>query len=279
MRIYLATPSFSSRERDALLKCEAAGVRPQRMLFSFHGNANLAIDEIHEALPGVEIFLDSGAYSAFASGAQIDPEKYLRWVDRWASKVVAAAAPDVIGDATRSHALTLEALQQDFGVPMLPVFHVGDPWSYLEEYAGLTEYLAFGGMVPFVLRGEILRRWIAEGFRRLSHSHRVHAFGLTVAPLLHAFPWCSADSSTWMVGCMFGTCLIFDGFDFHRVVLTPKNAVRYARALRGFDADLSLLASAGKSPEKAIELLYVGARSMRALEDWLGRKERNGNHA
>lgn len=185
-----------------------------RLLLSFYFFRDEDMAELLTACQGagapVDVFADSGAYSALTCGTTVDEDEYIRWVERWASHFTVAAGPDVIGDPVATRDATLRMRERVTSIPVLPTFHVGEDWRYLDFWAERTDYLALGGMVPFVRRPKLLTRWCAEAFRRIPPTTRVHGFGLTTMSMLQRFPWYSADSSTWANALRFASLRLFD---------------------------------------------------------------------
>jgi hypothetical protein len=80
--------------------------------------------------------LDSGAYTAWTKGIHIDLAEYiavckkLRAEDPTLAEIIAL---DVIGSGKGSlkNSLAMKAA----GVEAMPVFHIGDDWGILKEYA------------------------------------------------------------------------------------------------------------------------------------------------
>ena len=74
--------------------------------------------------------LDSGAFSAWRSGAKIDIDALIAESkkQRWKESVCL----DVIGKPAQSVANAI--YMQDRGSPAFPVFHFTDPWEHLDEY-------------------------------------------------------------------------------------------------------------------------------------------------
>lgn len=134
--------------------------------------------------------LDSGAYSAFASGTAVDIDALTREskMPMWTE----AAALDVIGDpmASKRNAVAMRMC----GSPAWPTFHVGDPWTLLAFYCAHWPKVGLGGMVGRY-RPE-LRRWLDRVFATAG-LHAFHAFGLMDKQILLTYPFHSADASSW----------------------------------------------------------------------------------
>jgi hypothetical protein len=157
----------------------------------------------------VELFADSGAFTAATTGAAVDLDDYAAWLHRWRHVLTTAATLDVIGDpaATARNTEALEAA----GLPVLPTFHVGTPWPVLEALCARYRYLALGGMVPHYKRRDEVMRWLVKAFRTAQrHGTVFHGFGQTNTQSLALLPFYSVDSSSWIAGCRYGKALLWD---------------------------------------------------------------------
>lgn len=185
-----------------------------RVLISFHYFRDVDLDKLFgERWPGPppEVFADSGAYSAFAAGADVKVEEYASWLTRWRHWFQVAANLDVIGDgpaaaaATRSNQEWLE----DRGFQVLPVFHAAEPWEALEHYLDSGyPYLALGGLVG--RRPTSIMAWLVRCFQMARGRAVFHGFGLTSWRPLADLPWFSVDSSTWGASYRYGQLALFD---------------------------------------------------------------------
>ena len=157
------------------------------------------------------LMLDSGAFSAWQSGHEIKLESLTRETmhPRWSESV----SLDVIGSwrGSMQNAIAMRAL----GSPAMPVFHVNDPWETLDRYCDNWPKVGLGGMVGRD-RSDVLR-WVEQVFRR-RWPHRFHAFGRTEKPLTMAYPFHSADSTSWTVPVAFARAVRIRGAKVGRVM-------------------------------------------------------------
>jgi hypothetical protein len=183
-----------------------------RILLSYFYFRDKDLDEVVEVFQGipVEIFADSGAYSAATSGSTIKAEEYIEWVERWQHRITVCAAPDVIGDAVATERDTNLMLKAKLKTTVLPVYHVGEPWEYLEKWSRECDYIALGGMVPYSMQPRFLRAWCKKAFKVMKPGTKVHGFGMTSWDKMIEFPWHSVDSSSWTSAVRFGQIQLFD---------------------------------------------------------------------
>ena len=155
---------------------------------------------------GDKVFLDSGAFSAFSLGVDVDLGAYCRWINA-NRDIIKSDGPDLmasvldgIGDPLKTYQNQLS--MEELGVRPLPCFHYGEDERYLEWYISNYEYITIGGMVPistlqlFHWLDRIWNKYLTDGSGRA--RIKVHGFGLTSVPLMQEYPWYSVDSSSWV---------------------------------------------------------------------------------
>lgn len=162
-----------------------------------------------------QVFIDSGAFSAFTLGITIDIAEYCNYIKRNADiirkedGVVMASVLDGIGDPllTYRNQLTMESL----GAKPLPCFHAGEDERYLEWYVKNYDYITLGGMVGSSTKAlcvwldRMWERYLTDGSGR--PRLKVHGFGITAVPIMERYPWHSVDSSSWIQSAAFGSII------------------------------------------------------------------------
>lgn len=177
----------------------------QHFLESYHyiGKGRYA-ERIREN--GTKVFLDSGAFSAFSLGVEVDLPAYCRWIQQNLDLIrvedgdLMASVLDGIGDPLKTY--QNQWAMEQLGVRPLPCFHYGEDERYLEHYLANYSYITIGGMVPistpqlFHWLDRIWNKYLIDGSGRA--RIKVHGFGLTSVPLMTEYPWYSVDSSSWV---------------------------------------------------------------------------------
>lgn len=165
---------------------------------------------------GRKVFLDSGAFSAFTKGVEVDLPKYCDYIKRnkdiieHVDGTLLASVLDGIGDPLKTwrNQLAMEQL----GVRPLPCFHYGEDERYLEWYIANYDYITLGGMVPIstpqlkLWLDRIWEKYLTDGSGR--PRIKVHGFGLTTVSLMERYPWYSVDSSAWVQIARVGGMLL-----------------------------------------------------------------------
>jgi hypothetical protein len=165
----------------------------------------------------IDLFLDSGAFSAANQGYVIDIQEYINFIERHKDSLTCYANLDVIGDPTKGidgaeETLKNQQAMEAAGLTPMPVFHVGEDESYLRYYVENYEYVGLGGMVPFST--QVLRTWLDRVFRELVCDAKgwpqvkIHGFGMTSLSLMLRYPWYSVDSTSWIMASRNGTIYV-----------------------------------------------------------------------
>lgn len=165
-----------------------------------------------------QIFLDSGAFSAYTLGVSLSVADYCDYIQRnrdiirTDGNAVMASVLDGIGDPLQTYRNQIEMEQR--GCRPLPCFHAGEDERYLEWYVQNYEYITLGGMVGSSTKqlciwlDRIWDRYLTDGSGR--PRLKVHGFGITAIPIMERYPWHSCDSSSWIQSAAFGSIVTPD---------------------------------------------------------------------
>lgn len=169
------------------------------------------------------LFIDSGAFTAWTKGKQIDVEEYIDFINKRSEFIYLYGQVDSIpGDRVHgtTHKQVVESAQKTWENylymrpkmknpdGLLYTFHVGEPLYFLEnamkwkdEKGKHIPYIALGGMVGKTK--EVRRKFLDLCFEVIKKSSnpnvKVHAFGMTDFELLEQYPITSADSTSWIM--------------------------------------------------------------------------------
>lgn len=161
-----------------------------------------------------DIFLDSGAFSAYTQNVEIDLNEYIAFIKEHKEHLTVYANLDVIGspEKTWRNQRRMEAA----GLKPLPCFHYGEDPKWLKLYLSRgADYIALGGMAAsksgMALTNEQRSIWLDDIWKNYLTDDKgmplvkVHGFGLTSNYLMRRYPWWSVDSTSWvMTGRMGG---------------------------------------------------------------------------
>jgi len=210
MKVFLAG-LFSVAFEQRLVK---AGIK-HRLISFYTDHPNDAYFEIWDA-QNVNVFLDSGAFSAWSQGAKVDLKRYIQYIKRYESLLFCYVNLDVIYDveATKRNQKTME----DAGLHPLPVFHYGSDFDTFFELAENYTYIGIGGMVPISVPH--VDGFLARVFHAKPDRVSLHGFGISSTYIIQKYPFVSVDTTAWMSGAQFGK------------VDTPLGAVHLGEKLR-----------------------------------------------
>lgn len=159
----------------------------------------------------VDLFLDSGAFSAKSQNTEINIEDYMSFILKNKRHISFYSNLDVIGDPKKTWENQL--IMEKAGLSPIPVFHYGEDEFWLEKYLKKQyDYISLGGMVP--ISTSALMVWLDRMFQHyLTDKNgmpviKVHGFGLTSFPLIFRYPWYSIDSTSWVVTGRLGSIFI-----------------------------------------------------------------------
>lgn len=217
MKLYLA--SFSAQEKnyggaDKQEKKYLSLGLTSRLFSNFHLNRMKEnfksfqyLGEIKKMQNQISLFLDSGAFSAWSKGIEININEYINFIKKYQKYLTVYAVLDDIN----SPEITWknQKYMEDAGLNPLPVFHYGEDEKWLSECMKY-DYFALGGMVP--ISNAKLKPWLDKIWRKLVDKDgyakfKVHGFGLTSVELMKRYPWYSVDSTSWVMTGRFGSVM------------------------------------------------------------------------
>ena len=217
-------------------------------------------------------FLDSGAYSAWSRGAEIDLDEYIEfiranieWIDVYANLDCLAGKPGSLPSPGEREAAAQKGWENFLymraaGLDPIPVFHFGEGHEWLEKILDYgSTYIGLGGLVgiPSGLR----REWLDGVFDRITDDTgmplvKTHGFGMTAVDLIFRYPWYSVDSTTW-------------------IKITANGAVYLPAQVDGqfvFDRSPTTIAVSDRNPRQAADGKHANSMpesARRVLDQWL----------
>ncbi len=196
-------------------------------------------------------FLDSGAYSAWSKGTEIDLDEYCAFIRSNIEHIEVYACLDSIPGKPGRAATEKERREaadltwQNYlymkseGLEPLPVYHYGEDFKYLERMLDYgCDYIGIGGLVS--VPGPMRRHWLDRLFKRITDPKgmpivKTHGFGMTAVPLIFRYPWYSIDSTTWIQitanGAVYLPAVVDGEFVFDRIPSTVTVSARNPKQL------------------------------------------------
>lgn len=231
MRIHLATTTHrlgSGDETRNLLPSE----KHSGCLFSYayEGQEHLwkeCWDKMTDLRP--RVIIDSGAFTAWTSGKTINPRDYLEWAldfdKRWRHKMASlryinldhipaskgvSATPEQLKEAVEKSMKNADFLRLSGLAPVIEVFHQDEPLEILKKLEDRRD----GGCIALSPRNDVSvqkrEKWLYEVTKYCVKTFGrngippAHGLAVTNETLLKAFPFYSADSSSWVSCLRFG---------------------------------------------------------------------------
>jgi len=245
-----------------------------RILLSYHYYRDIDLDAIfakYFSKPYPDVFADSGGFSAMTQGVEIDWREYAKWINKWSHLFTVYANLDVIDDADAT--IENQKRLEDVGLHPLPVFHTGESWHYLEAYLERYQYIALGGMVPYMTSPKVIMPWLIKAFRLAGNKAVYHGFGATAWTVVKSLPWYSVDSSSWGQGFRFGQVPVFDARRGRFVKLklgNRKDWQKHASLVRSFGFDP--MDFADRERNDRAKICAISALSYMMAEQWLRKR-------
>ncbi len=127
-----------------------------------------------------------------------------------------------------------------YGLPIVEVFHQDEPWHFLDQ---LLERLPPKGVLALSPRndvhaaaragwlGQVLHHLVVRRGIPLERFPRCHGLAATCRECLEAFPFYSADSSTWVNAFRYGSVVQRSGKQAKMTTIFPSSTVGVAQML------------------------------------------------
>lgn len=167
-------------------------------------NEKKVIEE--RAANGYMTFVDSGAFSAYTKGINVDINDYIGWINRWSPYLERYCCLDVIPSDKVSVQESAKQTWKNYQYMKTKVtdpsklvycFHVGEDITYLlQALKSGIDFIALGGLAK---KGKKQREEFLELvepiFEEYSHVH-VHVFGMGSMPIIQRFKFIDSSDST-----------------------------------------------------------------------------------
>jgi len=152
------------------------------------------------------LMVDSGAFTAWRSGAPIELDAYCSFLSSIRDLAPFNAVQlDVFGDPKRTHENFLEMRRR--GHDVMPVFTRGESFDRLDEFYSHAPYLMFGGITT----GKDNRAYV-NAFMRRNGKRKVHLLGFTDLDFIKTYRPTSVDASSWRSAHRWGSLSVYVGF-------------------------------------------------------------------
>jgi hypothetical protein len=204
---------FAGNLINADPQCYTMGIR--RKLLSYAGIADWEKASfqywIRDHPMDTDIFLDSGAFSAYTRGAVINLRQYCDFIHQYKHNIHCYAALDVVGGNWIASERNLLIMLKK-GLDPIAVYHHQDPHGVLEHLLKRHKFIALGGMVGTGVSRDDMRQYLDRCFDVIGKYWpvKVHGFGIMAQWALERYPFYSVDSSSAIVSAGMGHVVTFD---------------------------------------------------------------------
>lgn len=243
MRIYLAGEREPLKNNSDTLNAWATHTRRRLFSYFYHGaqaGNKPSKDIIDTAATDIDMFCDSGAFTAFTKSVNIDIDKYAEFINNTSKMWNAISNLDDTSKNEQKSWDNQKALES-LGCKIQPVFHAREDESWLIKYLDTGyDYIFIGGMVPESTA------WLKEWLDHLWSNYltnpdgtpriKVHGFGLTSQNLMSRYPWYSVDSTSWLNTGIFGACAFYIDGKMIKVFFTSESPAK--NKLTGWHYDM-----------------------------------------
>lgn len=212
---------FACKQTDLLDYINSLG---GNVLMSQYGDRKIICDYSERKIGS--LLVDSGAYSAYTKGVNIDIDDYIKFINNNYKNIDYFVSLDCIpgryGEIKTSQQLkdapiiswnNYIYILDRIKCPekLIPVYHQGEDIKYLKymldfKYDG--HYIDYIGISPALDESQTIIPFLDISFKTIlsssNYNVKTHAFGLTMLELLEKYPYYSADSTTFVRAAGFG---------------------------------------------------------------------------
>lgn len=226
MKYYFTSDFSNSFFTDALLNNEV-----DNLLVSFASaqgstlqrKTDKALTILNKYRSDTNIIIDSGAFSAWNSGYQVNRDELLHFYKEikqqfpHANFINLDVIPGEKGrkptekEADLACQLSWENFLwfRDNGIMTLPVFHEDDNWDYLHMMMKETDYIAISPANDSSTKRRMV--WLDRTYSILKADYKTHGLAATSKKLLERYPFYSVDSINWKTVLIFANQRSFNG--------------------------------------------------------------------
>lgn len=205
----------------------------------------------------INLMIDSGAFTAFMSGAEIKLEDYIKACrEHYHNNCWQYVMLDKIRDPKQTRVNA--GKMHDAGLSPMGVWVIGEKKEFLKDLMDINEHLCVAG--GFDNSREDMRGRYQAAYRHTNKRAQIHGLAFVKFPDMYQLPLNSVDSSTYSAGQRFGKCDVF-----HTRTGMKSHDGHWIKSAKASDIPAELkraFTRAGlKGTERMNKELYVGAGS------------------
>jgi hypothetical protein len=184
---------------------ERSGTKPWKVpiLISYaYWNENI-VKALKKWEGNYRLYLDSGAFTAYKQGKEINFEEYCAFVKSPPVPIERYFMLDKIGDPKVTK-INLEKMLKK-GLKPVPIFTRGEDVKELDAFYKVSSLVGLGGIAGTSDANKYVK-WFEQNARK---GRQVHWLGFAHRDFILYFKPTSFDSTAWVGGCRFGFIQIF----------------------------------------------------------------------
>ncbi len=151
----------------------------------------------------VRVLLDSGAFTAWKAGKEINVDDYCKFIEDLPIKPWRYFTLDVIGDPEKSYKNYEVMLKRGFNP--IPIFTRGEDIKMIDKYYETSDVIGLGGLV-----GTIGNKGFVKAAMKVIGNRKVHWLGFNAREFISHYRPYMCDSSSWTSGIRYASLKAYD---------------------------------------------------------------------
>ena len=164
-----------------------------RIMVSYYHNKKLNLNLLDDY--NVELWVDSGAFTAFKKGILLDVADYESYIKEYEPYIKHYMAIDVINNELYTLHNYFWMIERNF--KPIPVLHKDDSIELMNYYDNTTNFIALGCREPF--KNDMDRHLFIYKIQHLFPDNKYHCLGYLEGGIIDNHNWNSCDSNVWQI--------------------------------------------------------------------------------
>lgn len=238
-----------------------------RILVAYPYMKENAIQSLQDIGGDLEFLLDSGAFTAWKAGKEINVDDYCNFIEKLPITPWRYFNLDKIGDPHGSMENYQTMIKRGF--KPLPVFTRGESVDYIDEYYKTSDVLGIGGLV-----GTKGNKGFVKGVMKHIGNRKVHWLGFTSSDYVNHYKPYMCDCSSWSYATRYGDLQLYIGQgkikSIHRKEFYKKPDDLILNTISSYGVDPKLLAKeeSWRSPNNTVHKLVAQSWVRRSLQSF-----------
>ena len=175
----------------------------------------------------VNLIVDSGAYTVWTKGQNIDLDKYIFFCQELEKQdkfrniyfTNLDVIPGEFGYKPRVKDIEESAIQgwknyekmKKAGLKVIHIFHQHENFKWLDKLIkDDSDYIGISPANDLSTKPRL--KWLKKVFYQIRDKKKTHGYGVTNMEILSRIPFYSVDSTSWLSGGRFGTNMKYENF-------------------------------------------------------------------